>query len=255
VLIFKNLFFFPIIISRIYIEMPSKSRTSKKSASKTKKKTTGKTKKRSSGTTKKRSSGKTKKRTSRATKKRSTNTKKKSNGTKKKSNGTKKRSSGVKKCPTGQILKEGYTTKRGVKVPATCVVKRGRPGVKGPKLIKIDDSGLLKPFGYSLSISKEDRRKSLNKAIKEYGELKIIRYVNAIRTLQKSYPTIWKKLDNDVKYIEKQYFPNRKGWKKSVAKPYSKKERTTPRTKKEVSDAEKKASKKKSKKKAKKESW
>jgi hypothetical protein len=126
-------------------------------------------------------------------------------------------------------------------VPATCITKRGRPGVKGPKLIKITDQGLLKQFGYNLSSSKALRHTALDKTVKKHGALKVLHNVNALRTLQKSYPEKWRKLDNDTKYLEKKYFPERHGVEKSSAKPYSAKERKTPRTKAEVEKIEKAA--------------
>jgi hypothetical protein len=190
------------------------------------------------------------------TKKRSTDNKKSRSVKKKKSTSTKKsrsvkkkKSSGTKKSHSGQILRKAYTRKsksgKLVKVPAAYIDKQGRPGVKGPKIIIIAKVGLMKGYGYSLDHNKEERQKAINKAIKDRDKLEIIRHINAIRTLQKSHPKIWKKLDNDVKYIEKKYFPNREGWKKSVAKAYSDKERKTPRTAKEVKKIESALAKKK----------
>jgi hypothetical protein len=45
----------------------------------------------------------------------------------------------------------------------------------------------------------------LKKAIKENSELKILRHVNAIRTLQKSNEKLYNKLDKDMKWLQKDY--------------------------------------------------
>lgn len=114
-------------------------------------------------------------------------------------------------CPKGQIERVGYTykkkgSKKTTKVTSKCVSDKGKPG-KGPKLIKIPDYdvGLLSKYGYSLKDSHENRVKAIKKAIKENSELKILRHINALRTLQKSNETIFKKLDKDMKWIQKDY--------------------------------------------------
>lgn len=115
------------------------------------------------------------------------------------------------KCSKGQILKKGYTTKKGSKVAPTCIKDRGKPG-KGPELFKISkkDEGLLGDYGYELKISHEKRVKAIKKSIKKNGALKILRYLNAIRTLNKSNDKYYKKLDRDVKWIQKNYFDKSK---------------------------------------------
>jgi hypothetical protein len=122
-------------------------------------------------------------------------------------NKSSKKSKSSKKCPKGQILKKAYTTKKGTKVPATCIKDMGKPG-KGPKLFEIpeEDVGLLGDFGYTLKKKHEERVKALKKAIKENNALKILRHLNALRTLQKSNEKYFKKLDKDVKWIQKNYF-------------------------------------------------
>jgi hypothetical protein len=45
----------------------------------------------------------------------------------------------------------------------------------------------------------------LKKAIKDNSELKILRHVNAIRTLQKSNEKLYNKLDKDMKWLQKDY--------------------------------------------------
>ena len=111
----------------------------------------------------------------------------------------------------GEIQRVGYSyikkkTNKQVNVKSTCVEDRGRPG-KGPKLFQIPeyDVGLLSKYGYSLAHSHEDRIKSIKKAMKENSELKILRHINALRTLQKSNEKNYNKLDKDLKWVEKDY--------------------------------------------------
>lgn len=114
------------------------------------------------------------------------------------------------KCRKGEIERVGYsyTKKTGTKVSVepTCVKDRGKPG-KGPKLIEMPeaDIGLLSKYGYSLDDSHENRVKSLKKALKENSELKVLRHVNALRTLQKSNEKLYNKLDKDLKWIQSDY--------------------------------------------------
>ena len=121
----------------------------------------------------------------------------------------------MSQCKKGQILKEGYTyikkkTQKKVKISPICVTDKGKPG-KGPKLIKIPeyDVGLLSKYGYSLSNNHENRIKTLKKAIKENSELKILRHINALRTLFKSNQKMYNKLDKDLKWIQKDYKLNK----------------------------------------------
>lgn len=114
------------------------------------------------------------------------------------------------KCPSGQIERVGYsyTKKSGtyVEVDSSCVPDKGKPG-KGQKLITMPeyDIGLLTKYGYNLRNSHDERVKSIKKAIKENSELKILRHINALRTLQKSNKTYYNKLDKDLKWIQKDY--------------------------------------------------
>jgi hypothetical protein len=114
-------------------------------------------------------------------------------------------------CQKGEILKLGYsykkkTSKKQIKVKPTCIQDRGKLG-KGPKLIKIpsEDVGLLSKYEYSLSKKREDRQKALRKANKYEDNLKILRHVNALRTLNKSNERIYKKLNEDIKYLQDIY--------------------------------------------------
>jgi hypothetical protein len=114
-------------------------------------------------------------------------------------------------CQSGQIQKVGYSyvkksSKKTVKVKPTCIEDKGNPG-KGPKLITIpsEDEGILGKYGYRLKDSHQNRIKALKKAFKENSHLKILRHLNAIRTLQKSNETYFKKLDKDMKWLQEYY--------------------------------------------------
>ncbi len=113
-------------------------------------------------------------------------------------------------CPKGTIERVGYeyNKKNGthVKVEKTCVVDKGKPG-KGPKLISIpkEDEGLLTTYGYSLKDSHEKRIKALKKANVNEDELKVLRHVNALRTLQKSNERYFNKLNKDFKWLQDNY--------------------------------------------------
>jgi hypothetical protein len=115
------------------------------------------------------------------------------------------------KCEKGQIERSGYsftkkTSKKIIKVKPTCIEDKGKPG-KDQKLIKIpiEDEGLLGDYGYSLKKNHEDRIKAIKKAWKDHSHLKILRHINALRTLQKSNERNYNKLDKDMKWIQKYY--------------------------------------------------
>lgn len=113
-------------------------------------------------------------------------------------------------CTKGEIERVGYSydKKSGthVQVGSTCVPDKGKPG-KGPKLIPIpkEDQGLLTKYGYSLKDSHEKRIKALKQANKNVDELKVLRHVNALRTLQKSNERYYNKLNKDFKWLQENY--------------------------------------------------
>jgi len=105
-------------------------------------------------------------------------------------------------------VRKSYTRKDGTrvksaKVASALIEDRGKKG-KGKKLFEIKDEGFLSNKGYSLKKPAKERQVSLRKASKEKGSLKVLRHLNAIRTLQKNNYDNFIKLDNDVKYIQKQ---------------------------------------------------
>jgi hypothetical protein len=106
------------------------------------------------------------------------------------------------------VRKDGVKVK-GTKVKSSLIIDRGQKG-KGKKLFEVKDSGFLTEKGYSLKKPETERRVSLRKASKEKGSLKVLKHLNAIRTLQKSNPENYSKLDKDVKFIQKEYRKEKK---------------------------------------------
>ena len=122
----------------------------------------------------------------------------------------------VGSCKAGEIERTGYSyTKKNthnlVIVDPICIKDKGKPG-KGKKLITMpeQDVGLLSKYGYSLKNGYEKRVESLKKAMVDNNELKILKHVNALRTLQKSNDKLYNKLDKDMKWLQKDY-ENKKG--------------------------------------------
>jgi hypothetical protein len=111
-----------------------------------------------------------------------------------------RRSSYIRKS---YIRKDGKKVK-GSKVKSSLIKDKGEKGI-GKKLFEIKDKGFLSKKGYGLKKSNNERKLSLRKASKEKGSLSVLRHLNAIRTLQKNNPENYKKLDKDVKFIQKEY--------------------------------------------------
>jgi hypothetical protein len=72
------------------------------------------------------------------------------------------------------------------------------------------DIGLLSNYGYKLKDAHEKRIKAIIKSIKEHSELKILRHINALRTLHKSNKSLFNKLDKDMKWIQNDYIKHKK---------------------------------------------
>ena len=120
-----------------------------------------------------------------------------------------------KSCPSGKILKAGYYRKaytradgtrvKAIRVPPTCIKDVGLKG-KGPKILPTPKEGLLKKHGYSLSASTNDRRKALRKAMRSDGGLSVLRHLNLRRNfIKRSQPANYKKMSDDLKYVQKLY--------------------------------------------------
>jgi hypothetical protein len=107
------------------------------------------------------------------------------------------------KIRRSSYVRKSYTRKDGTKVKGS-IKDQGKIG-KGKKLFEIKDKGLLTRNGYSLKKNSKERKTSLRRASKEIGMLPVLRHINAIRTLQKNNPDNFKKLDQDVKFVQKEY--------------------------------------------------
>ncbi len=117
-------------------------------------------------------------------------------------------------CPKGQIKRSSYKRKsykkkdstivKATRVPATCIIDRGKPG-KGIKLYEVTKPQLLRNYGYSTNESFEDRKIALKRALINEDPLEVLRHLNAIRTLQKANPEIYDKMDKDMKYVQIEY--------------------------------------------------
>jgi hypothetical protein len=119
------------------------------------------------------------------------------------------------KCPSGMIKRSSYSYKKKSgkkgKVGSKCIKDQGQPG-KGPKIIRLpkEDIGILSNYGYSLKLSYDDRIKALKKAIHYVDELKLLRHLNALRTLFKSNEKYFFKLNKDMHWIQKHYKTKKK---------------------------------------------
>ena len=116
--------------------------------------------------------------------------------------------SGGKKCPTGKILRKGYTTRRGVRVKRSCIKDRGAVGrwqtVKAMIGIGPLKKGHLKNLGYDATASATSRHEALKKAVKRYGRASTIRKLNAIAVYTKrTAPSRSKTYKQDMRFVQK----------------------------------------------------
>lgn len=86
------------------------------------------------------------------------------------------------KCAKDEILKKGYTTKKGTKVKSTCIKDLGLKG-KGPKVIPPLKKGTITQFGYSSNDTDVKRHNALKKAIKGLDKATVIHKLNAVAVL------------------------------------------------------------------------
>lgn len=109
-------------------------------------------------------------------------------------------------CPRGQILRHRYTRKNGTRVKASCIQDRGQPG-KGPQYIYMSPKkrGMLKKYGYSLSVSDLYRKRALNLALKHMSYHTLLKRLVAIRTLHKSNSTYYTMLDTDITWLQSKH--------------------------------------------------
>ncbi len=131
----------------------------------------------------------------------------------------KKTSKKGSKCKPGQIMRKGSVkkahkrvTKKGKKVsvkqsrtPPTCIEDVGQP-YKGPyTLPPLGNELHLSQFGYSLKDTKLERQKSLKKASKKHGALKVLKRTNLIANYSQANEENYNKLRQDVEFLKKEY--------------------------------------------------
>lgn len=121
------------------------------------------------------------------------------------------------KCPPGMILRNAYTTKKGTRVPATCVKDVGKPG-KTPmsaRLPTLADDLHLSEYGYHVSDPVEKREAALVKAVhkmmqdkkitKQEAIRKLIRHLNLLSILQRNtnpkYSSVFKADQQKMSYL------------------------------------------------------
>ena len=120
---------------------------------------------------------------------------------------------GGKTCPSGKILREGYTATRKKKTILGRLLNRGTTYrvkascIKGPAVIGPLKQGDLKSVGYDHTDSAEKRHAALIKAVSLYGPLSTLRKLNAIAVLNKNVaPTRANTYRTDRNWVKKMYF-------------------------------------------------
>ena len=78
---------------------------------------------------------------------------------------------------------------------------------KGKRLIIMPkyDIGILSNYNYKLNNNYEERIKSIKKSLKHNDPLKILKHINALRTLHKSNEKLYNKLNRDFNWIHNYY--------------------------------------------------
>lgn len=108
-------------------------------------------------------------------------------------------------CKKGQILRRGYTTKRGIHVKPSCVKDTGAPG-KTPKSKRwLPDLG-PRPLGrWSKRLPASLRHQSLARKTEERGCLRVLRDLNALANVTRDQAT-QSLLRQDYKWLRDQGF-------------------------------------------------
>ena len=110
----------------------------------------------------------------------------------------------------GEILRRGYTTRRGVRVRASRIADRGARGrwqsrhrTRGIGPLKKGD---LTVFGYSHTKPTAVRHEAIDKAVSKYGRTSTIRKLNAIAVYSKrTGPSRAKTYRRDMHYVQKKF--------------------------------------------------
>ncbi len=108
-----------------------------------------------------------------------------------------------RKCKPGEILRKGYTTKRGVRVPPTCVLDVGAKG-KTPARKRWFPAGVTLP-GWSKDKPASARHAALRKLVDGKPCVTVLRDVNAIANVTADRETE-RKLRADRKWLRDQGF-------------------------------------------------
>ena len=127
------------------------------------------------------------------------------------------------KCPSGMILRKGYT--KNIKVKSRCFRssrsmnapirkmksrckrnnKKNKTHHKCNVLFHLE-KGTLTKFGYSMKKSQQSRHKSLKKAIKSVKPLSIYRKLNALYVLNKNkHPENAKVFKDDAEWLKTKF--------------------------------------------------
>ena len=134
------------------------------------------------------------------------------------------------KCNSGETLRKAYTRKNGTKVKQKCVKKRSPNKVKvkvkksiikkfKPMILSLKKDQ-LKKYGYKniKTLGVRKRRKSLSKAINNYGAKKVFRKLGAVKTLHKNKNVdLARKYLNNMVWLRKKFDKEFKGSYKNSA--------------------------------------
>jgi hypothetical protein len=117
-------------------------------------------------------------------------------------------------CPIGEVGRKGYYRHayekkdghhiKGSYVKRSCIKDVGMPGkvISSAKVIPKLKEGALSKYGYSTDLTEKERLVCLVKAIKELTYAGVIRRINAIRTLTKSNPKLFKIYTKDIENLQ-----------------------------------------------------
>jgi len=96
---------------------------------------------------------------------------------------------------------------RGARVAAACIRDLGEKG-RGPQILPKPVPGALRRFSYSTKKKASLRRRSLRKAVKEYGYQDTVGHLNLIRNLtHRTQPGNAAKYGADMKWLKRTYRP------------------------------------------------
>ena len=114
-------------------------------------------------------------------------------------------------CPLKSISRRSYSyirksTGKRIHVNASCIKSKGlrSRGLRPKRVISGLKKGELTKLGYSIHETEQKRHIALKKALKKFGYSKLIKKLNAIRTLTKNTsPTNSNKYHKDMLYISR----------------------------------------------------